>query len=224
VNVVIFGATGLIGHGAVGACLADPGVESVLVVGRRPTGRTHPKLREVQHTDFSDLSAIEGELGALDLCLWSLGISAAGVDEQAYRRVIVDFPVAAAETLHRLNPSLRFVYVSGAGTKRDSKTMWSRVKAEAEDALDAMPLEAALSIRPAGVFPVDGARSSTRSYRIMYAIFGPLLPLWRLLFRKYVVTSVELGQAMLALARSERSRGQLESPELVELVPPKSGS
>jgi hypothetical protein len=36
-------------------------VAEVLVINRRPAGRSHPKLREMLHSDFFNLSPIEHE-------------------------------------------------------------------------------------------------------------------------------------------------------------------
>ena len=57
-KVILFGATGMVGQGVLRECLLDPTVESVLAVGRSPTGQQHAKLREIVHDDFLDYSAI----------------------------------------------------------------------------------------------------------------------------------------------------------------------
>jgi hypothetical protein len=36
--------------------------------------------------------------------------------EETYRRVTYDLTVSAAKTLAKLNPTMTFIYVSGAGT------------------------------------------------------------------------------------------------------------
>jgi nucleoside-diphosphate-sugar epimerase len=80
-HVLIFGATGMIGHGVLDACLRDSSVNRVTVVGRRSTGRVHPKLIEHLKEDVSDLSGLGGELGSADACLFCLGVTSAGLDE-----------------------------------------------------------------------------------------------------------------------------------------------
>src|SRR5260370_37346284 len=80
-EVILFGATGMVGQGVLRECLLDPGVESVLSIGRRPCGTTHAKLREIVHADLTDLSAIEGELAGYDACFFCLGTSSAGMSE-----------------------------------------------------------------------------------------------------------------------------------------------
>ena len=61
-KVILFGATGMVGQGVLRECLMDPGVTSVLAVGRSPTGQQHAKLREIVHGDFTDFAASESEL------------------------------------------------------------------------------------------------------------------------------------------------------------------
>ena len=98
-KVIILGATGMVGQGVLRECLLDPEVASVLAIGRSLTGQQHGKLQEIVHTDLSDLSAIEGRLASFDACFFCLGVSAAGMTEQAYRRVTYDLTLSAAATL-----------------------------------------------------------------------------------------------------------------------------
>lgn len=51
-NVIIFGATGMVGQGVLRECLPDDGVTRVLAIGRNVTGRTHAKLREIADADL----------------------------------------------------------------------------------------------------------------------------------------------------------------------------
>jgi len=61
-KVILFGATGMVGQGALRECLLDPDVEEVLAVGRTPLGRKHAKIREIVHSDLYDLSPITPQL------------------------------------------------------------------------------------------------------------------------------------------------------------------
>jgi uncharacterized protein YbjT (DUF2867 family) len=58
-KVVVFGATGMIGQGVVRECLLDPDVESVVSVGRSPSGVNDPKFHEVLTADLLDLKQAE---------------------------------------------------------------------------------------------------------------------------------------------------------------------
>jgi len=202
-RIILFGATGMVGQGVLRECLLDSGVESVLAIVRSATGREHEKLRELRHEDFNDFSAIEGELAGFDACFFCLGVSSAGMSEQDYSRVTYDFTMAAAGALARRSPGMTFIYVSGAGTDgtERGRTMWARVKGRTENALLRLPFKAACMFRPAFIQPRHGVTSKTRLYRVMYAVMGPLYPVWKTLFPAYVTTTEQVGRAMLEVAR-----------------------
>ena len=200
-QVIIFGATGMVGQGVLRECLLASDVERVVAVVRQPTGVRHRKLAEVTLADFGDLTPIAAELTGADACFYCLGISAVGVDEAAYTRVCHDYPVAAARALFAINPDLTFVYVSGAGTDAGSRQMWARVKGRTEQEILAI-LPNGYAFRPGFIQPTYGATSKTGWYRTVYAITGPLLPLAERLAPRFVTTTDRLGRAMLRAART----------------------
>ncbi len=215
-NVILFGATGMIGAGALIECLEHDGVEAVLAVGRRSTGRSHPKLSELIHADFLDYSTVEERLTGYDACLFCLGVSAVGMSEADYRRITLDFAVAAGEVLLRRNPEMRMCFVSGAGTKVDGRQMWARVKGEAEQALLAMPWRSAHMFRPAGILPMKGVKSGVGLYRAVYTVAGWLYPAVRAVAPAFLTNTVELGQAMIRVARDGYPREILEGRDIIE--------
>jgi uncharacterized protein YbjT (DUF2867 family) len=214
-NVIIFGATGMVGQGVLRECLLDPVVERVLVIGRNPTGQRHEKLREIVHGDLLDFSAIESELSGYHACFFCLGVSAAGLKEEQYSRVTYDITMVAAEALARLNPAMTFVYVSGAGTDSTERgrTMWARVKGRTENALLRLPLQAFM-FRPGLIQPLHGSRSKTPLYRIFYSISAPLLPILKRLFPRSVTTTEQVGRAMIKVAREGAPKRVLESEDI----------
>lgn len=216
-NVVIFGASGMIGYGVLRECLDDPGITAVTTVGRRKVDLEHAKLTQIEHGDFTDFAAIEERLAGFDACMWCLGISAAGMSEEDYRRITLDFTLAGAEVLARRNPNLTFCFISGAGTNRESRQMWARVKAEAEDRLAELPLGALYNFRPAYIQPMRGARSTITSYRVMYAIVGPLYPLLKKI-PSMVTSTTEVGRAMIRAARDGAPKTTLENADICELA------
>ncbi|MES2392886.1 MAG: epimerase, partial [Acidobacteriota bacterium] len=183
-NVVIFGASGMVGQGVLLECLRDTGVESVLVIGRSPVEQKHTKLREVLVKDLFDVGSYASELGGLDACFFCLGISSAGMSEDAYRRLTYDLTVVIAQELAARNARLCFIFVSGAGTDSTERgrTMWARVKGATENVLLRMPFRSAFMFRPGVIQPLDGIRSKTRAYRIGYVVMAPVLPLLRRAF------------------------------------------
>ncbi|AJE38966.1 NAD(P)H-binding protein [Streptomyces nodosus] len=201
-KVVLFGASGMVGQGVLRACLLDPAVTRVLVVVRNPLGVSHPKLQEVIHQDFTDLSAISEQLAGHDACFYCLGISSAGRSEAEYTRITYDYALAAARAVSVSNPGLTFTYVSGEGTdsSEQGRTMWGRVKGRTENALLAMPMDAYM-FRPAYIRPHHGAVSRTPSYRVLYALTSWLYPLLHRLAPRHTTTTEHIGRAMLAVTR-----------------------
>ena len=215
-NVLLFGATGMVGQGVLRECLLDPDVRSILSIVRTATGQQHPKLRELVHSDFYDYSAIENKLTGFDTCFFCLGVSSTGMQEERYRHVTFDLTLAAAQTLVRLNPRMTFIYVSGAGTDSSERgrTRWARVKGATENALLRPPFKAAYMFRPALIVPLHGIRSKTRLYRMIYAGTGPLLPVLYRRFPKYVTTTAQLGRAMLKVAKHGAPKKVLENSDI----------
>lgn len=219
-RVMIFGATGMVGQGVLRECLRDPRVTHVLAVGRRPTGESHSKLAELVRRDFHDWSDADDTLADYDACFFTLGVSAAGMGEADYTRTTYDLTLAAATALARLNPGMTFVYVSGAGTDSTERgrMMWARVKGRTENALLRLPFKAAYMFRPGMIEPVDGVRPSNALYRRSYAMLGPVIALARRLFPSQVVTTAEVGRAMLRVAREGYPRSVLERGDIAAVA------
>jgi uncharacterized protein YbjT (DUF2867 family) len=215
-NVVIFGATGMVGSSALRESLLDPDVERVLTIGRGPTGQKHEKLRERIVADLTDYSGVSGDLAGYDACFFCLGVSSAGMSEVDYRHVTVDIAVAAGRALVAANPGMTFIFVSGTGADSTgtSRTMWARVKGEAENALFALPFKAVYAFRPSFIRPMHGITSRTHSYRVLYAILRPLVPLVMVAFPRQVTTTEKIGRAMLNVARHGAPKRILDTPDI----------
>jgi uncharacterized protein YbjT (DUF2867 family) len=215
VKVILFGATGMVGQGALRECLLRDEVESVLAIGRTGTGVRHPKLREIVRDDLMDLSPIAEELAGYDACLFCLGVSSAGMNEATYRRITYDLTLAVARTLADVHKGMRFLYVSGSGTDSSGtgRIMWARVKGQTENALLDLPLDAYM-FRPGFIQPMHGVKSKTRLYRAMYAVTSPLYPLVRRVGRKFVTSSETLGAAMVDVAANGAGKRVLESSDI----------
>jgi len=218
-KVILFGATGMVGQGVLRECLLDSGVEQVLSIGRSASGQQHVKLQEIVPSDLFDLSAIESRLSGFDACFFCLGVSAAGMNEQDYRKVTYELTMSVARTLVKLNPGMTFIYVSGAGTDSSerSRMMWARVKGKTENDLLKMPFRAAFMFRPGYIQPLHGIRTKTKWYGALYAVMGPLYPLWKRLLPNFVTTTECVGRAMLNAVRHGVSTRFLENKDINEL-------
>lgn len=219
-RIVLFGASGMVGQGVLRECLLDPGVESVLSIGRSSTGIQHPKVREVLRRDLMWYTDIEPDLTGFEACFFCLGVSTSETAPVDYERITYGITMAAAETLCRLNPGMTFIYVSGAGTDSTERgrMMWARVKGRTENALLRLSFRRAYMFRPGIIQPVHGAQSKTAWYRVIYSFTKPLLPLLQSAFPNYVLTTEDIGRAMLIAARSGAPKHILEARDIRALV------
>jgi uncharacterized protein YbjT (DUF2867 family) len=217
-NVILFGATGMVGQGVLRECLLDAGVKKVLAVGRSPLGQSDAKLEELVHKDLYDFSAVESKLRGYDACFFCLGVSSAGMSEADYTRVTYDLTMAAAHTLARLNPKMTFIYVSGAGTNSNEKgSMWGRVKGRTENALLKL-FPNAYMFRPGLIQPLHGIKSKTRLYQAFYTVGGPLMSVMKAVAPGGITDTERVGKAMLKVARDGAPKKLLENKDINALV------
>src|SRR5262245_37073656 len=203
-NVVLFGATGMVGAGALIECLADPRVTSVVAITRSPLGRSHPKLREVLHQNFFAYDTLKDDFARCDACFFCLGVSSVGMSESDYTRLTYDLTLAAARAMAAVNMRLTFCYVSGVGTDSTAqgRTMGARVKGRPENALLAMPFKAAYMFRPGYIQPIGDVRSKTGWVQAAYSVLAPLYPVVHRLLPQSTTTTTNLGRAMIEVADS----------------------
>jgi uncharacterized protein YbjT (DUF2867 family) len=215
-KVILFGATGMVGQGVLRECLLDADVETVLAVGRSPTGVQNAKLREIVHDNFRDFSAIESQLAGYDACFFCLGVSSLGMSEERYRHLTYDITLAAATTLSKLNPGMVFVYVTGQGTDstEQGRLMWARIKGKTENDLLKLPFKAAYMFRPAGIQPLHGVKSRTAWVQAIYVVASPLLTWLDRVAPKYMTTTEQVGRAMIKVARDGYPKPVLESEDI----------
>jgi uncharacterized protein YbjT (DUF2867 family) len=216
IRAIITGATGMVGEGVLLEALQHPDVEQVLVINRKPGGRMHPKLKEITHADFLDLSPISDQLTNYNACFFCLGISSLGMSESDYRRTTYDLTLHVAETLVKQNPDMTFCYVSGAGTDSTEKgsMAWARVKGKTENTLLRLPFKAAYMFRPGFIIPVDGQKNVKTYYRFLL----PILPVLKGLFSSYISSMHDLGLAMINTVQVGYEKPILEVKDINQLA------
>jgi uncharacterized protein YbjT (DUF2867 family) len=198
-KVIVTGATGMVGKGVLLECLDHDSVAEVLSIGRNSLGIEHPKLKELIQNDFSDFTNVQKELSGYDACFFCLGISAAGLKEEQYKRITYDYTINLARVLFEASPEMTFNYVSGQGTDSSEKgrTMWARVKGKTENDLLKMGFKQAFMFRPGMIIPLRGIKSRTKSYQFMYDYFMWLVKITKAISPKSVVNTTQIGLAMI---------------------------
>jgi hypothetical protein len=216
IRAVITGATGMVGEGVLHECLLNSEVEHVLVINRKACGVTHPKLTEIIHADFYNLSAIEGQLQGYNACFFCLGVSSVGMKEDEYTKLTYTLTMHVATTLSRLNPGMTFCYVSGASTDstEKGKMMWARVKGKTENDLMKLSFKKAYMFRPGYMHPTKGLKNVNKYYKYIMWMY----PFLRVFFPNKVSTLQELGLAMINTVNKGYTKNILEVKDIVTLA------
>jgi len=197
-RLVIVGATGMVGGYALRCALDHPAVGTATAIGRKPTGLSHPKLKEVFHQDFADCSALAGALSGQDAALFCLGAYTGAVADAELRRITVDYTIEFARVLHGSSPTATFAFLSagGADPTGRSRRAYARYKGEPEKALAAAGFPRLYILRPAYIYPVQPRREPNFSYRLLRAIY----PAFRVLFPNQVIRADDLARTMVDVA------------------------
>jgi nucleoside-diphosphate-sugar epimerase len=215
IKVIITGVTGMVGEGVLHECLQHNDIEKVLVINRRPCGVLHPKLNEIIHTDFFNLSPVADQLKYYNACFFCLGVSSVGMKEKEYYHLTHTLTMQVAQVLVKANPLMTFCYISGAGSDSSEKgrMMWARVKGKTENDLMKLPFKEVYNFRPGVLKPTEGLKNTL----VYYKYFGWLLPAIKLLAPNHITTLKELGLAMINAAIKGYEKKILEVKDILIL-------
>jgi nucleoside-diphosphate-sugar epimerase len=214
-RVIVTGVTGMVGEGVLHECLQNNDVEQLLIVGRKSCGIQHPKLKEIIHQNFFDLSLIETHFSDYNACFFCLGVSSVGMKEDAYYKFTYTLTIHFAQTVSKLSNDMTFCYISGSGTDstENGKLMWARVKGKTENDLMKLSFKKAFNFRPAIITPTKGLKNTLSLYKYL----GWLLPLIKLISPKYICSLREIGQAMIAVSLNGYNKQVLEVEDIILL-------
>jgi hypothetical protein len=216
IRAIITGVTGMVGEGVLHECLQRSDVEQVLVINRRACGVSHPKLKEIIHSDFFDISPIREQLAGYNACYFCLGVSSVGMKEDEYNQKTYVLTMHFAKTLSEINRDMTFCYVSGAGTdgSEKGKSMWARVKGKTENDLMKLPFRKVYAFRPGIMKPTKGLKNTLSFYK--YA--GWLYPVIKMISPNSGSTLAEVGQAMINVTKSGYEKQVIEVKDIIALA------
>lgn len=211
INVIITGATGMVGEGVLQECLKNDQVEKILLINRRSAGYQHSKVEEILLGDFFDLSSIKEKVANYHACFFCLGISSIGMKEPEYTKTTYDLTLNFAGLLAEVNPGMTFCYVSGAGTdsSEQGRSMWARVKGKTENDLQKLSLNV-YNFRPAFMKPFKDAKHVKSALKPLISIFS----LFRPFNPSYFLTLEEVGKAMINVSIHGYSKHILETKDI----------
>jgi uncharacterized protein YbjT (DUF2867 family) len=220
-NLVIVGATGMVGGDALRFALDNLSIDRVTSIGRKKLGLSHPKLKEVLHPDFADCSALAEVLAGQDAAVFCLGTYTGAVPDAELHKVTADYAIEFARVLRKSSSHVAFSFLSGNGADPTGKSRmaFARYKGEAEKALLSMGFPSVYIFRPAYIYPVEPRKEPNLSYRLLRGIY----PVFRLLFPNLVIRSDDLARAMVDVTiRETRERGSVifENSDIRAMVKP----
>ena len=212
IQLILTGATGMVGEGVLHEALQSDTVERVLVINRKPCGIVHEKLKEIIHNNFFDLSPVAHELSGYNACFFCLGVSSVGMKEPEFYQKTYVLTMHVATLLSQRNPQMVFCYISGAHTDstEKGKQMWARVKGKTENDLVKLPFKKAYNFRPGILQPTKGLKNTLKFYHW----FGWLIPVIRLVAPGSICTLKELGLAMITVATKGYEKQILEIKDI----------
>ncbi|KSA12698.1 Rossmann-fold NAD(P)-binding domain-containing protein [Maribacter dokdonensis] len=213
-KVMITGSTGMVGKGVLLECLDDKNIKEILLINRSSITIDHPKIKEVLHDNFTDFSPIQSEFENLGACFHCMGVSSAGLSDEAYYKLTYTITEELVNTTYNASPNILFTYVSGQGTDSSEKstTMWARVKGKTENMIFNKGFKDAYAFRPGMILPERGVKSKTKIYNLMYVITRPIFPLFRKM--KSVTTTTRIGKAMINLIDHPQELKLLEGNDI----------
>ncbi len=215
-KVIVTGVTGMVGEGVMHACLNHADITEVLIVGRRPYGGTHPKLKELVHSDLYNIEPVANQLTGYDACYFCLGTTSVGKNEEEFTKTTYDLTLSFAKILVSVNPNMTFTYISGTGTDstEKGKTMWARVKGRTENDLLKLPFKQAFMFRPGYLHPTKGLKNTLPYYKYITWLY----PVFKVLFPNMVSALNDLGLAMINVTQKGYTKSIIEVKDINNLA------
>jgi len=219
IRTIITGATGMVGEGVLLECLQHEDVEQVLVINRKHCGISHPKLKEIIHNDFFDITPITSQLKEYNACFFCLGVTSVGKKEEEYTKFTYTLTMNFATKLAEVNPNITFCYISGTGTDSTEKgrSMWARVKGKTENDLMKLPFKSVYNIRPGGLISSLPLKPS-QTYYSMYKYFSWLFKLGKILAPNTISKLSDLAIVMIDLALNGNVKNIIEVKDINSLA------
>jgi uncharacterized protein YbjT (DUF2867 family) len=196
-NVIITGATGMVGGLVLQECISNPEIGKITSLTRRDSSVSDDKLSEIIIENFTDYSGKENLFKNVDIAYFFIGVYTGTVSREIFREITVDYTIAFADVLKRNSPNAAFCFLSGAGADRSEKSrmMFAKDKGIAENYLLKLNFQKTHIFRPAYIYPVTPREEPNLTYRLsrkLYPVLKGLMP-------KAVITSEQLAKAIFKI-------------------------
>ncbi len=197
VDVLITGATGMVGKSVLLECIRDNRVKNIYLVNRVPINIKSPKIIEFIVDDFLKVGDLKKKIKNCDACFHCMGITSFGQNSNYYYKVTYEMTKSLADLVYDINPNSIMTYVSGEGTstKENSIIDWANVKGKTENYILNRGFKDAYMFRLGLLIPENGIKAKTKLYNLFYTIMTPFYPLMKLI--PSITTSSKLALAMI---------------------------
>jgi uncharacterized protein YbjT (DUF2867 family) len=215
-NVIITGATGMIGGIVLNHCLQSDEIQTVTSLVRRTTGVIHSKLCEIVCDDFLHYNGLEAHFSNQDIAHFCLGVYTGQVPDALFKEITVDYAQGFADRLKSQSPEAGVCFLSGAGADQSEKSRLSfaRYKGMAENYLIEKNFKSLYLFRPGYIYPVEPRQEPNFSYRVSRWLY----PLIKVLGRRYSIKSTELGEAMFIAGIRGAEKMVLENNDILDVL------
>ncbi len=216
-NVILTGATGMIGSIVLQHCLDSNEIAKVTSIVRRQSGLQHPKLIEIIHSDFLDFSKIKNHFKNQDIAYFCLGVYTGAVPDAKFKEITFEYTKVFADLLKQCSPNVSFLFLSGAGADltEKSRVSFARYKGMAENHLLSVNFKQLNIFRPGYIYPVNKRKEPNFAYRVFRLLY-PFLK--NIAGKNSSITSVELGKAMFESGFRMPEKVLLENKDILDFL------
>ena len=204
-KAIVIGATGLVGQHLIEQL--NELYDTLIVIARRPPRYINTSMRFYQVNDFDNLAEVFASVGANKKtdafsCLGTTK-KQAGSDE-AFRKVDYNYNVTFATLCHKKGVE-NFFLLSSTNADSDSRFLYNRVKAETEQAIEALGFAQLVIFRPSLLLGKHKGRPlesiSQKAFQLISPLVSESLPLHPISAKR-----VAIAMAMSAHDVYERSK------------------
>lgn len=215
-NVLIVGATGMVGNLVTDYCLNSDAITKVTILTRRSLNKTYPKLHEVIHQDFSSYDEVLELFSNIDIGFFCIGVYTGAVKDEVLKTITVDYAKSFAQTLKSKSENATLCFLSGAGADRSEKSRMSfaKYKGMAENSIDSLDFKALYSFRPGYIYPVEPRKEPSVMYKLMRFMY----PIFKLMGNNASIKSTDLAMAMLQVGLNGHSKPILENFDIYKVT------
>eukprot|EP01029_Cantina_marsupialis_P029307 TRINITY_DN780083_c0_g1_i1.p1 TRINITY_DN780083_c0_g1~~TRINITY_DN780083_c0_g1_i1.p1 ORF type:complete len:222 (+),score=55.82 TRINITY_DN780083_c0_g1_i1:111-776(+) len=214
-NVIITGATGMVGNLVLKKCIESAKVGQITVFGRRSMELEDKKLREVIVPSFDDYDYSDPAFKDVDVVYYCVGVYTGTVSREEFAKITIDYPERMGLAIEP-KERVRFCLLSGQGADRKEKSrfMFAKDKGIVENKLSAMGFGSFHAFRPGYIHPVEKRKDPS----FTYTMFRKMYCLIKLFGKNAHIKSDELADGIFYGGMNGIEKEILENRDIVEIV------